>query len=352
MLPLKCLNFKKIGSNSKPATSNSFLRNSAIATRNTRLFVWISVSLLVFTGFRLRNTNTRKESNGEASSNALRGSLPEKSINVPHVCSHQLLNAPSSDAVDGSLSALRSFWTAGVHCFDIDIVTLQDGNLLAAHPSRLAKATNGGKADEHTLNSIRRAGADPTAFPLLSEVLNEYAGLIKASLETGKEIPATFLNLDLKGPNLTKDLLTSIVHQIYKLQIQDYVVFCVTALRQNETGPGVDVLQTLTEPSTSKRPVQLGLVLRDRVEEDWDVKRIKKLIQSHGKDQIRFLVPSFKFSSAWFQDVQKHVGLSVAAWTIDTLQDWEDSKANGVTAVIANSPMDLVPQSTRIATEA
>mmetsp|Transcript_16838 Transcript_16838/g.46214 ORF Transcript_16838/g.46214 Transcript_16838/m.46214 type:complete len:317 (+) Transcript_16838:125-1075(+) len=73
----------------------------------------------------------------------------------PLVCSHQLLNPPmlpvdpkrpapqdkSQPPPDGSLDAMSALWhTGGVTCFDIDVVVLSDGMMLASHPRRLGAA--------------------------------------------------------------------------------------------------------------------------------------------------------------------------------------------------------------------
>jgi len=87
--------------------------------------------------------------------------------NRPLVCSHQLLNPPprpvkrkqeedknendyvDSDGMgnstgivpDGSLEAMTLFWEdANITCYDIDVVVLKDGSLLASHPNRLRAA--------------------------------------------------------------------------------------------------------------------------------------------------------------------------------------------------------------------
>jgi len=86
--------------------------------------------------------------------------------NRPLVCSHQLLNPPprpvkwkqedknenenvESDGrdkstgivPDGSLEAMTLFWeVANITCYDIDVVVLKDGSLLASHPNRLRAA--------------------------------------------------------------------------------------------------------------------------------------------------------------------------------------------------------------------
>ena len=345
--------FKKTGSNSKPRLPLSKTAIAAGRQIQKHRFAILIVGVILFVFFVLKA--------GSASSTNLRGGLIGFN-GSPYICSHQLLNAPplSSSAShskstegppDGSLAAMRSFWSAGVKCFDIDIVTLKDGSLLASHPSRLAKVTNGAKAEEHTLSSLRKAGADPTAYPLLGEVLAQYARLVRGHPNfyyqpARNQLQGPLLNLDLKGPALTEGHLMQIVDQLYSLKIQENVAFCVAALLQGEIDPGIDVLKVLANSGNSRlRPVRMGLVLRDRVPEDVDVDRIQRIVQEYSSS-IKLLVPSFKFKEDWFREIHQRVGLPATAWTIDTWEQLEYARQMGVPAVVANRPMDFAAPST------
>jgi len=297
---------------------------------------------------------------------------------IPLVCSHQLLNAPNSspslfntasntETPDGSLAAMRSFWTSGVRCFDIDVVTLKDGNLLASHPSRLAKSTNGAKAEDHSLSSIRNQGADPVEFPLLEDILEEFSRLRQQAHEppfytssdrkiglrhaTNFPLQGALLNLDLKGPHLTEEQLQKITHQITSMGIKENVAILVAALLPGEKGPGIDILRILgsKQSLTSHRypAVRLGLVLRDRVSEDLDVSRIKAIVEEYSSS-LWLLAPSFKFSKDWFHQIQRTIPLPITAWTIDSAEDLEIARQAGISTVIANRPMDYHTMTTEM----
>lgn len=59
---------------------------------------------------------------------------------------------------DGSLAAMDAFWSEGVTCFDVDVVVLGDGALVASHPARLAGATGGADPAALTLHAVRDLG--------------------------------------------------------------------------------------------------------------------------------------------------------------------------------------------------
>lgn len=232
MKPLACMHFKKTGSkNSKPQTTLARLRAVLTTTTTTtalgsrqrlQLLSPLALTVTVLSAFVvLLLTVTGNTS-------------VTTTYNVPRVCSHQLLNAPADDhtaVVDGSLRALRAFWKAGVSCFDIDIVTLRDGTLLVTHPRRLAEATGMDRFHQHSLSAVRQAGADVTAFPILSDVLQEFATLQKTTrqLSTHDNLPLPLLNLDIKdSPVLTEDLMTQVVDSLSYWNILQHVAFCVT----------------------------------------------------------------------------------------------------------------------------
>ncbi|KAL3908300.1 MAG: hypothetical protein SGILL_008534, partial [Bacillariaceae sp.] len=277
----------------------------------------------------------------------------------PQVCSHQLLNPPpalKSNSIlpnDGSLLALKALWTAGIECFDIDVVTLQDGTLLAAHPRRLAKTlkknadssnnviSEEAKVHDNTLAQIQQVpmgkspkdvgGAENFPFPVLdADLLPLYATLVKGShpffkkptmkrLRQAKRkssshprrLQGPLLNLDLKqGPYLTKEKLLSIVDTIHKLQLEDNVAICATPLDDSDS-TSLDMLNILHQynlqisESPVKKTIPLGLVLRDLVQQDQDVSQIRQRVQHQYADSIRLLVPSFKFPSSWYREVYR-----------------------------------------------
>jgi len=292
--------------------------------------------------------------------------------NKIEICSHQLLNPPpivnpllrtkndNNIPEPGSLEAATSFWNHGILCFDMDVVTLQDGTLLASHPSRLAKSTNGAKAEDYTLQEIRDKGATEEAFPLLSTLLDHFATLMKKNgeiksfssspLKSNTGIPqlqGPLVNIDLKGPSLTREHVGDIVNQVHHLGMEKNVIICATELLNGEKGPGIDLLQMLGNDGPmmekNKKNIPLGLVLRDRVEVDNDTERIKLLIKDKYPNSIQALVPSFKFNHDWFQDVVESAGISlpITAWTVDKKSELRHAIGAGVSAVVSNTPVQL-----------
>jgi hypothetical protein len=344
-----------------------------------------------------------KGSGGGAGENWVSSSVRSRSAGVitatttiqtsqPQVCSHQLLNPPALKTTnnnippaDGSLEAMEAFWwsTAGIKCYDIDVVTLQDGTLMASHPNRLSTALSTitgytRQQDEvHilTLENIQSVlGKEETrrSFPLLDEdLLPYYARLIKGSepffyggVDDGsnaqRSLRGPLLNLDLKqGPYLTKERLLSIVDTILELEIENNVAICVTPLaeeekqkqqqqqqqQQNNHHYLLDMLSILHEynmqqKQSNNRIIPLGLVLRDLIEVDQDTARVQNLIRQY--DSIKLLVPSYKFSEPWYQQIYSvFPRLPITVWTIDTQSEYQYSKSMNVSAVIANRPMDF-----------
>jgi hypothetical protein len=310
----------------------------------------------------------------------------------PQVCSHQLLNPPAlstsknnKSPVDGSLEAMEAFWrsTPGIKCYDIDVVTLQDGTLMASHPNRLSTALsttrgNTQQQDEeevhgYTLEKIQSLlGKEETrrSFPLLDQdLLPYYARLIKGSepcfyggVDDGsnaqRSLHGPLLNLDLKqGPYLTKERLLQIVDTILELEIENNIAICVTPLSEEEKQQQqqqqqqqnnhylLDMLSILHEynmqqKQSNNRIIPLGLVLRDLIQVDQDTARVQNLIRQY--DSIKLLVPSYKFSEPWYQQIYSvFPSLPITVWTIDTQSEYQYSKSMNVSAIIANRPMDF-----------
>ena len=277
------------------------------------------------------------------------------------VCSHQIINAPPTGRIgpqattepppDGSLYALEALYQAGIECFDIDVITLKDGTLLAAHPARFtARVGTDKKPEDYTLFQARKAGADEVEFPVLKDVMHSFATLrrkskgapfySKAALALSEKIPALqgpLLNIDLKGPNLNLQHLKEIEDLLKKRHITENVALCATALDgDGEVGPGLDMLEAYG--NAGEHSTLFGLVLRDLVEKDSDVERIKGLLEKYTG--IRSFVPSYKFKSEFFSSLST-LGLPVTAWTVDDDAGLIDAVEKGLSAVISNHPIQL-----------
>ena len=266
------------------------------------------------------------------------------------ICSHQILNPPGSGS-DGSLQAMTSLWNEGIHCFDVDAVTLKSGELLAAHPSRFAakiqeydtKQSNV-KPQDFTLEDARKAGVNEEAFPLLNTLFNHYASLLKQqqqgapffSEQNQNSLEGPLLNIDLKGPHLTESHLQSIQKSVKNLGIQNNVAIVATSLEDGQLGPGVDILRYFEQSND----IPLGLVLRDRETQDWDMNQIQSIVKQN--QAIRLFVPSFKFKISWFDKLQKNMRLPVVVWTVDDKEDLIHAVKGGVSAVVSNHPLKLV----------
>ncbi|KAG7340663.1 hypothetical protein IV203_024206 [Nitzschia inconspicua] len=306
------------------------------------------------------------------------------SLPRPQVCSHQLLNAPTrhGDApIDGSLPAMKAFWDIGVTCFDVDVITLQDGTLLATHPRRLASmlsrklpvVVEESQVHQWNISMIRDTLGEEVVdvtFPLLDvQLLPQYAQLIEGSPAFFEptdpqphdnryptKLTAPLLNLDLKqGPYLTEERLMHIVHSIANLQLESNVAICVTELTEHEKLSALDMLDILhrhnlqvitgVSDSIKQKPIPLGLVLRDRAEEDQNVERIRQIVQNHKPHSIQLLVPSFRFESSWYQEIAATPVLSrlpMTVWTVDEPDEYSYALKMNVTAIIANRPTDYI----------
>ena len=357
----------KRGPNSKPLNLSSASANKS--RKQTLIFMAaMLISALLFTvaiSGRRHTLVARKAEKEAKSSNDLIGDLvvtPEfcAKAEAIQVCSHQIINAPPVGRIgpqattepppDGSSYALEALYQAGIECFDIDVVTLKDGTLLAAHPSRFAaRVGTEKKPEEYTLFQARKAGADEVEFPVLKDVMHNFATLrrkskgapfySKAALASSDKIPALqgpLLNIDLKGPNLKKQHLKDIEDLIKRRHITENVALCATALDDGEVGPGIDMLEAYG--NAGEHSTLFGLVLRDLVEKDRDVSRIKGLLEKYTG--IKAFVPSHKFSSDFFASLST-LGLPVTAWTVDDDAGLIGAIDNGLSAVISNHPIQL-----------
>jgi len=372
-------------------------------------------------------------------------SYPKKrQLQSPLVCSHQVLNPPpflpgqkglyssasTGDSssllpLDGSLDAMTALWyNGGVTCFDIDVVVLSDGNMLASHPRRLKAAildrTKEDKPEdadialeEFTLDSIRNVlgirqnvrsgnnnahGNGSSPFPLFdTEVLPHFGRLVRgipgafAKVEPSRnsmsttlapwELKGPLLNVDLKlGPYLTEQRVLKLTKQIHSLGLEDYVAICVTNPEpprvdhhRSDASMPLDLLDVLHSHNiqSSQKSIPVGLVLRDRVPEDAEVNWVRQVVEELYPESIKALVPSFKFSHEWYDQIRNQGidkkklrkrelwQLPMTVWTIDSEEDYtfvsslkvmqgeNDQTSKGlslpiVSAVIANKPMDII----------
>lgn len=331
----------KRGPNAKPTHQKKIMtlrHKQVFVGLSIFLFVLLSLHSIIFNGGKRIEKRVSRQKRIRQTPKKLHCSYLERMT----ICSHQLLNAPRS-AVDGSLEAMTLLWEAGIRCFDVDAVTLKSGELLASHPSRFAKGTqqSNKEAEEFTLEEARQTGANETAFPLLDELLMHYSKLIATNSprfsQEGdpKRRLGPLLNIDLKGPNLTKSHLQSIQETITKLKIQSNVAIVATSLNDGEVGPGVDILDYLGHGD-----VPLGLVLRDREKQDWDINRIHTIVNQNPG--IRLFVPSYKFKTSWFKKVQQDYStLPIVGWTVDDKEALIHAVQGGLAAVVSNYPMTL-----------
>ncbi|KAL3925872.1 MAG: hypothetical protein SGILL_000121 [Bacillariaceae sp.] len=378
-----------------------------ISPNQKRRGLWIAFVLLV--AALLAFSSTKKEESSEK--DAVETVVTQQKSPGPQVCSHQLLNPPPLDPKskpppDGSLQAMNALWSAAkISCFDVDVVTLQDGTLLATHPRRLASALGEIAAKDGSMDVVSdeksvHQNAYPVIknallsmdmaqegeafpFPLLdTELLPLYAKLVQGSPAffggsvSNRRLQGPLLNLDLKqGPHLTKEKLLSLVETIHKLGLQDYVAICVTPLNKNQakrednTNAALDMLTILHEHNSQQtsthKPIPLGLVLRDLVPEDQVVSHVRQQVQKHSPS-IRLLVPSFKFPEKWYRNLHQEeyrdddddddsskasetttsinplAQLPMTAWTIDTQQDYEYASRMNVSSIVANRPLDFL----------
>ena len=269
----------------------------------------------------------------------------------------------------GRIMERRIEWRLGkIRCFDVDAVTLKDGQLLASHTSRFSKSVEGAetaKAEDYTIAEAREAGADEDAFPMIDAMICYYALMIRSGEAATTTIGSFYdsshdgtdnnnipglagpvLNINLKGPNLNGGRLDDLVYTAIKLGIGGNIAISVTApseegVREIRLGLGVDIRQHLGE--SHEESVRLGLVLRDRVALDWGVRHTIEPMVRNNK-AIRLIVTSKYFNDGWFRDVAAASGnnsLPVVTWTIDYEEGLIRAIKRGVSAVISNRPIEM-----------
>ena len=164
---------------SSSSSSSSSQHKSVLFRRRREVAMAMAVTVTLLVALTLLWRQGLRSNNGQQ-----RLQLQQKQNNQsPLVCSHQLLNPPplrpaqttSSHSIippaDGSIDAMTAFWyNGGVTCFDIDVVVLSDGTMLATHPRRInaaiVESLRNSKKDEneneneivleeYTLDSIR-----------------------------------------------------------------------------------------------------------------------------------------------------------------------------------------------------
>lgn len=354
---------KKSGPNAKPSSSS----RASKSRRQTFLFMaTMLVAATLFTiaisGRRHKLMRRKEEKEVKQGGPVLDEALCHNADKL-QVCSHQILTAPvvgllrRSPPPDGSMQAMESLWKAGIRCFDIDIVTLKDGTHLVSHPSRFAAAIGERRPEQDTLDEARADGADAIGFPILQDILEKFASLVKkdgegayyATQNNGMIPPleGPLLNMDLKGPNLSLQHLQQVEQAIKQLGINDNVVICATALEEGEIGPGIDILQIMGGDSEKehKTQLQLGLVLRDLVEKDKDTARIQSLLTKYTA--IKLFVPSNKFDLSFFGSIASF-SFPVTSWTVDNQEGLVHAITGGLSAIISNDPLKLSEMHERI----
>eukprot|EP00980_Cylindrotheca_fusiformis_P001403 scaffold345_cov134-Cylindrotheca_fusiformis.AAC.14 len=335
---------KKRGPNAKP-------RLRATCNRNRQVLGPIVLGLVFFLSTVVMISVKRKRFDNRLRRQVHRNECSK--LQQFEICSHQLLNPPSGGGVDGSLKAMTSLWKSGIRCFDVDTVTLKDGTQLASHPSRFSARigdSKSAKPEDYTLQEAREAGADAEAFPVLETLLRHYSSLVKENTTTTsdnfkrKRLPGPLLNLDLKGPKLTAGHLQVIQETVNGFDIRDNVAICVTALKNGDVGPGVDMLKEL-----GRTPSEgiLGLVLRDQETSDWDVSRIRSIVEDNKA--VRLYVASYKFEPPYFAKLKD---MPVVVWTVDDKDSLLHSVQSGVAAAVSNHPMQLLLTLNQILDEA
>lgn len=263
--------------------------------------------------------------------------------------------------VDGSLDAMEAMWVEGMTCFDVDVVALADGVLLAAHPGRLAAALaeEAGDGDAVvvdpstlTLDAVRAAGASSVAFPLLEDVMRRFASIIQRYPPEDEPAPAPpaggtvasdasrgapvstgpVLGLDLKGRALEANVVRGIMPLAVRLGIDENLLVYVWGTGEEDKGH--DVFRMLREEYPR---VPVGLGLRDREEVHWRLERL----EDEALRGIAALVPSSKFDDEWFAAAVDS-GRRVLAWVVDDEDALVRAVERRISAFITNDPGRMI----------
>ncbi|KAL3144041.1 hypothetical protein ABBQ32_003841 [Trebouxia sp. C0010 RCD-2024] len=157
------------------------------------------------------------------------------------ICSHQVKGASTTW---GLLAALQELFQMGVRCFDIDVVTTADRQLLVAHPRalqdilRTALGNSMIGAEEaaihlHSLSAVRHQGGNSSSFPSAAEFLEQFAHLVREAAEEGNgqqtwdphRIPFVFL--ELKDAAYNTDAINWIWAEVLELGLVENVALYV-----------------------------------------------------------------------------------------------------------------------------
>ncbi|DBA67902.1 hypothetical protein WJX79_005473 [Trebouxia sp. C0005] len=254
------------------------------------------------------------------------------------MCSHQMRGATTTW---GILAALRELFQMGICCFDIDIVTTSDQQLLVTHPSALQDTLNQNAGNQtqdtseseihfHTLKDIRQLGANLSSFPSAAEYLEEYARLIREAAQASDawhdwdphRMPLVFL--ELKGAAFNTDAIDWLWAEVLELGIVNHVALYVT----DDTQPGMLAQQTHWQ----------GLLIRgfrDTMNDDE-----QRGITSQTLQASTLMSPSIKLPQSFYSQLQQ-IGKPVFSWVVDSPLQLRSALSKNVDGIISNDPLFL-----------
>lgn len=254
------------------------------------------------------------------------------------MCSHQMRGATTTW---GILAALRELFQMGICCFDIDIVTTSDQQLLVTHPSALQDTLDQSVVDQmwdrseseihfHTLKDVRQLGANSSSFPSAAEYLEEYARLIREAAQASDawhdwdphRMPLAFL--ELKGAAFNTDAIDWLWAEVLELGIVNHVALYVT----DDTQPGMLAQQTHWQ----------GLLIRgfrDTMNDDE-----QGGITSQQLQASTLMSPSIKLPQSFYNQLQQ-IGKPVFSWVVDSPQQLRSALSKNVDGIISNDPLFL-----------
>eukprot|EP00873_Tetraselmis_striata_P002993 jgi/Tetstr1/423257/TSEL_013957.t1 len=263
------------------------------------------------------------------------------------VCSHRA-DATELGAGLASEAALAALWDDGVSCFDVDVVATSDGELLVAHPSRLAAllaaggAPPGAQAEPAAFTAAQLAGwgASAAAVPRLGEFMRAFGRLLR--LHGGRPPPGYVPHvatepavlLDLKGAAFSPEAAAAAVRAAREAGVLRHTVIWVM---DGDPKAG-EVEEAVRAASTS-----VGLIrgYRDRQElPGGPVVVPPARINAATRDGYQAVGPALRVADHFFLDA-KAAMLPAFVWVVDDYLSLQRAVQVGSTVAISNRPVAL-----------
>lgn len=234
---------------------------------------------------------------------------------------------------------MRELFQMGVRCFDVDIVTTADHQLVVTHPTSIQEVLDQNMANEtrsglesathfHDYKAVRRLGANSSSFPSAAEFLEEYARLVREASDIGQvtwdphRMPFVFL--ELKGAAYNTDAIDWLWAEVLELGIVHNVALYV----MDDTQPSMLAQQTHWQ----------GLLIRgfrDTMNDDE-----QDGVTSQTVHASTLISPSINLPQSFYTQLQQ-IGKPMFSWVVDSPLQMRSALSKNVDGIISNDPLFL-----------